>query len=298
MVHIVPTNKQETARQTAELFVRYVVKYHGLPRSIQTDRNSKVTSAFWQDLCDILDIKVRSTAAYHPQANGQAERTNQTVKQLLRTAHQQGQNWVSMIDIAEIAINSAPISHTRYSPFFHNYGFEPCVFPDIHNLASPINAKTELAQLFGERMRDQWKAARKWLQHHKNQSVEQANKARIPHDFRPGMKVLVRMNKDQQKSLAQQGKLGQKYAGPYIIRKSIGNNSFKLELPTGTRTYDVFHSSRLIPYHERRDYEPQADEPPLPDWPKDWDQPEALFKDVPPEAQQDVAQAQPPVLPV
>ena len=89
MVHLAPSNVKETAPQTAQLFMRYVVKYHGLPRSLQCDRDSKVTSAFWQELCNILDIRVRTTSSFHPQANGQAERTNQTVKQLPRIAASQ-----------------------------------------------------------------------------------------------------------------------------------------------------------------------------------------------------------------
>ena len=92
MVHLVPTNKFETAQQTAEYFIKHVVKLHGLPRSWHTDQDRRITSAFWQNVCRLLGIKVRTTAALHPQANGQAERTNQTVKQLLRIATQRGIN--------------------------------------------------------------------------------------------------------------------------------------------------------------------------------------------------------------
>ena len=217
MVHLAPSNVKETAPQTAQLFMRYVVKYHGLPRSLQCDRDSKVTSAFWQELCNILDIRVRTTSSFHPQANGQAERTNQTVKQLLRIAASQGRNWLTAVDTVELSVNSAPISHTVYSPFFLNYGFEPCLFPDIYNLASPINSKVELTEVFVTRMQNEWKHIHHILQHVKDQSVEQTNKHRESHTIRPGDLVFVSMTPEQRKQLAKAGTLGQKFAGPYRV---------------------------------------------------------------------------------
>ena len=62
-----------------------VVRYHGLPRSIISDRGPVFVSQFWTVLMNSLDIDTRRSSPYHPQANGQAERTNQTLKQVLRT---------------------------------------------------------------------------------------------------------------------------------------------------------------------------------------------------------------------
>ena len=88
MVHIVPSNANETAQQTAEFFLKHVVRYHGLPHSILTDRDTRFTSHFWQALCALLDVRVRSTTGFNPQCNGQAERSNQTVRQLFRLAQE------------------------------------------------------------------------------------------------------------------------------------------------------------------------------------------------------------------
>ena len=56
-----------------------------MPSSIVSGRDTKFTSAFWKSLCDLIEIKMRMTSRFHPQANGAAERTNQTMKQVLRT---------------------------------------------------------------------------------------------------------------------------------------------------------------------------------------------------------------------
>ena len=93
-------------------------------------------------------------------ANGQAERTVQTVKQFLPMATLKGLNWFKVLAVAELSINSAPISHTNVSPFRLNYGFDPCVFSDVYNLDSPVNTRSENVRQFIDRMRSEWVAAR------------------------------------------------------------------------------------------------------------------------------------------
>ena len=84
MVHLLATHSKATAIQVAEMFFQEVVRYHGLPRSIVSDRDSIFTSKVWEHLCKVCDIKMRKSSPFHPQTNGQAVRTNQTMKQSLR----------------------------------------------------------------------------------------------------------------------------------------------------------------------------------------------------------------------
>ena len=78
-----PHRKYETAEQNAQLLLENVIILHRLPRSIITDRDSRMVSQFWSTLCDKLDIKPHQLTAYHPSANGLAERTNQTMETLI-----------------------------------------------------------------------------------------------------------------------------------------------------------------------------------------------------------------------
>ena len=71
--------------QVADQFLHDVVRHRGLPSSIVSDRDTKFSSAFWKFLCHLMEIKTHMTSPFHPQANGAAERTNQTMKQVLRT---------------------------------------------------------------------------------------------------------------------------------------------------------------------------------------------------------------------
>ena len=88
MVHFVATIKAETAVDTARYFMNYVVQSHGIPRTVICDRDSKFLSLFWQSVMHILGISARTTSGFHPQANGQAESANQTLRQYLRYTHE------------------------------------------------------------------------------------------------------------------------------------------------------------------------------------------------------------------
>ena len=96
-----------------------MVGHRGLPSSIVSDRDTKFTSVFWKSLCDLMMMKMRMTSPYHPQANGAAERPNQTMKQVLRTiglakmleaSEAASPNWLRLLDFVQIAINNAPIA--------------------------------------------------------------------------------------------------------------------------------------------------------------------------------------------
>ena len=78
MVHLIPTTTNECAADTADLMLQNVIKLHGIPRSIMSDRDPRLTSEFWRVLCEKLDVRNHYTTAYHPQTNGLAEvRTKQ-----------------------------------------------------------------------------------------------------------------------------------------------------------------------------------------------------------------------------
>ena len=84
MVHLIAAHSTDTALETAQLFLHNVVRLHGLPRSIFSDRDARFLSSFWKSLCATLDIERCLTSGFYPQANGLSERTSQTVKQVLR----------------------------------------------------------------------------------------------------------------------------------------------------------------------------------------------------------------------
>ena len=123
LVHFLATRDTATASQTAQFFHDEVARIHGLPSSIISDWAAIFTSAFWKALMQLYDIDHHFTSPFHPPANVQAERTNQTLLQVLRTmcAERGTRDWLRLLTLAEMAINNAPIANTEYTPYYLTY---------------------------------------------------------------------------------------------------------------------------------------------------------------------------------
>ncbi|CAJ0919313.1 unnamed protein product [Ranitomeya imitator] len=107
-------------------FRLHVVRLHGIPENIVSDRGSQFVSRFWRAFCGRMGIDLSFSSAFHPQTNGQTERTNQTLETYLRCFVSADQDdWVSFLPLAEFALNNRASSATLVSPFFCNSGFHP-----------------------------------------------------------------------------------------------------------------------------------------------------------------------------
>ncbi|CAI7880334.1 unnamed protein product [Closterium sp. NIES-53] len=126
MGHFIPTNATATAEATARLFFDRIITIHGIPATLISDRDPKFTSKFWKELMGLLGTKLAMSSAYHPQTDGQTERLNQVVEQLLRTAcNDDVSHWDTQLPTLEFAYNNASHAATGKTPFFLCYGREP-----------------------------------------------------------------------------------------------------------------------------------------------------------------------------
>jgi hypothetical protein len=126
MVHCVPTHTSATAEKLAVLFFREVVRLHGLPEALVSDRDSRFTGNFWTSLFAALGTKLRMSTPFHPQTDGQTERANRTIEQMLRAyVGTELNDWCRFLPAIEFAINDAKQASTGFSPFFLNSGQDP-----------------------------------------------------------------------------------------------------------------------------------------------------------------------------
>jgi hypothetical protein len=126
MVHFAPTKTTASAPDTARIFFDHIFRLHGLPKSIVSDRDAKFTSKFWQSLFKILGTKLTMSTAFHPQTDGQTERANRTLEDMLHafTSYRQD-DWDTQLTAAEFACNNAPNQSTGMTPFHLNHGQDP-----------------------------------------------------------------------------------------------------------------------------------------------------------------------------
>lgn len=124
--HFLALKHPFTASQVAQILLDQVVKLHGLPKSIVSDRDKIFTSHFWTQLFKLMGTKLSLSTAYHPQSDGQSERVNQCLEMYLRCAvHAQPQKWKAWLPLAEFWYNTAHHSSLGCSPFKVLYGYDP-----------------------------------------------------------------------------------------------------------------------------------------------------------------------------
>jgi hypothetical protein len=128
MCHFIPTRTSVDAVGTAQLFIDHIFRLHGMPNSIVSDRDTRFTSHFLTALCHQLQIKQKLSTAFHPQTDGQTERMNRTLEEMLRHFVGPDQDdWDMYLSQCEFAHNNNCISGTDTTPFFLNYGYHPKV---------------------------------------------------------------------------------------------------------------------------------------------------------------------------
>lgn len=126
MTHFIPCMEAIDAEGVAKLIMKNIVRLHGLPNSIVSDRGPQFVSKFWKILMNLLGVKVKLSTAVHPQTDGQTERMNQSMEQyLICYVNYLQDNWRELLSFAEFAINNVPNASTGKPPFEINKGFSP-----------------------------------------------------------------------------------------------------------------------------------------------------------------------------
>lgn len=128
--HLIPLSHPYTALTVAKRFVDCIVRLHGIPRSILSDRNPAFQSDVWQELWRLSGTTLRMSSAYHPQTDGQTEVVNRCIEQFLRSLVQnRPKQWSDYLPWAEYWYNTTYHSSTGMTPFEAHYGRQPPLMP-------------------------------------------------------------------------------------------------------------------------------------------------------------------------
>ena len=125
-VHLIPAHSTDTAQDLAKQFLREVYRLHGAPSEIISDRGSTFIASFWEEVQRLLGISTHHGIAYHHEGQGQVERCNHTVEEVLRIWVNRAQDdWPDWLSVVEFSINNAVSSATGFSPFELDAGVAP-----------------------------------------------------------------------------------------------------------------------------------------------------------------------------
>ena len=245
MAHFCPTTTNITAEGTADLFLNYVFKHHGLPDDVITDRGPQFTSKFTARFLELCNIQGNKSTAFHPQSDGQTERVNQVLEQYLRTfCDYQQDNWMDLLPLAEFTYNNAKHTSTQVSPFMANYGRHP-----RHTLRITESSKNPAAEHLLEKLhKTQTELSSQLVKAQANYKEFYDRKVKDAPEYKIGN--LVWLKRTNIATTRPSQKLDYRKLGPFKIIAVVGTGqlAYRLELPHQMRIHNVFHVSLLEPY--------------------------------------------------
>ncbi|RVW12300.1 Transposon Ty3-G Gag-Pol polyprotein [Vitis vinifera] len=249
--HFLPMRITDSVIVLSKLYVKEIVRLHGVPLSIVSDRDPRFTSQFWQSLQKALGTEIKLSSAFHPQTDGQSERVIQILEDMLRACVMDFKgNWVEHLPLIEFAYNNSFQSSIGMAPYEALYG-RPCRSPMCwmeSGEASLIGP--ELVQETTDKIR----VIRDRLLAAQSRQKSYADHRRRPLEFQIGDHVFLRVTPRKGVfRFGKRGKLAPRYVGPFEILQKIGEVAYKLALPPQlSGIHDVFHVSML------RKYEPDT----------------------------------------
>jgi hypothetical protein len=246
-VHFVPAKNTDKAPDTAARFFDSVVKLHGMPRIIVSDRDTKFTSLFWRSLMTRFGTRLAMSSAYHPQTDGQSEVMVRTLKEMLRhyLSHTQ-KDWAELIPALEFAYNNSVNATTGLTPFELDLGYHP-VTP--HTVAADMEVAA--TESFIERQQALMNSAYERIQKAQTSQAEQYNKNKNAKEFSEDDMVLLSTKHTNPPFLQAKGskKLRSRYIGPFRIMRKISPTAYELDLPAHIRIHPVVNLEYLKQYH-------------------------------------------------
>ncbi|KAD4584958.1 hypothetical protein E3N88_22559 [Mikania micrantha] len=242
--HFLPIKETDKLDKLTRIYLKEVVTRHGVPISIISDRDSRFKSHFWKSLHKALGTRLDMSTAYHPQTDGQSERTIQTLEDMLRACVIDfGSSWETHLPLVEFSYNNSYHTSIQAAPFEALYGRKcrsPICWAEVGDSqltgTELVHETTEKIVQICKRMA----AAR-------DRQKSYADKRRKPLEFQVGDRVLLKVSPWKGViRFGKRGKLNPCYIGPFEITKRIGPVAYELNLPDElSSVHNVFHISNL-----------------------------------------------------
>ncbi|KAK1648970.1 hypothetical protein QYE76_066775 [Lolium multiflorum] len=253
MAHFIPCHKTDDATHVADLFFREIVRLHGVPNTIVSDRDTKFLSHFWRCLWAKLGTKLLFSTTCHPQTDGQTEVVNRTLSTMLRAVLKKNLKlWEECLPHIEFAYNRSLHSTTKMCPFEIVYGFVPRAPIDLLPLPSSVQNDLDATQR-AELILKLHETTKDNIQRMNAKYKIAGDRGRKHVVFDVGDLVWLHLRKDRFPAL-RKSKLMPRAAGPFKVLEKINDNAYKLELPAELGPVSpTFNIADLKPYFGEED---------------------------------------------
>ncbi|GKD18707.1 putative reverse transcriptase domain-containing protein, partial [Tanacetum coccineum] len=242
--HFLATREDYSMEKLARLYIDEIVARHRVHVSIISDRDGRFTSRFWQTLQKPLGTRLDMSTAYHPQTDGQSERTIQTLEDMLRACVIDfGSSWDVHLPLAEFSYNNSYHLSIRCAPF-EALSVRKCRLPVLW-------AKIRENRLIGSKLiqetTDKVVLIKKKLKAARDRQKSYADNRHKPLEFEVRDQVLLKVSPWKGViHFGKKGKLAPRYVVPFEILEKIGPVAYRLRLPEElSSVHDTFHMSNL-----------------------------------------------------
>jgi hypothetical protein len=229
------------------LYIREIVRLHGVPVSIVSDRDSRFTSKFWKRLHEAMGTKLNFSSAYHPQTDGQSERTIQILEDMLRLCVLDFKgNWIQFLPLIEFAYNNSFQATIGMVPYEALYG-RKCRSPLYWD---EVGERQLLGPDIVQDTKDKIVLIRKRMLTAQSRQKSYADQHRRKLEFEEGDQVFLKVSPMKGViRFGKKGKLSPRYVCPFEVKEVVGQVAYRVALPPElARVHDVFLVSTLRKY--------------------------------------------------
>uniref|UniRef100_A0AAV1T3U5 Integrase catalytic domain-containing protein n=1 Tax=Peronospora matthiolae TaxID=2874970 RepID=A0AAV1T3U5_9STRA len=290
MVHLVAVPESTTASGCACVFIDTIFRLHGLPRELVSDRDPRFTSDFWRSVFKSLGTRLKMSTSDHPESDGQTERANRVLEEILRGYVHSFKSWSEFLPMVEFAINNSVHASTTHTPFYVNGLRHPRVptllecnseviafDADIDNIdieeddaseseEALTEENTDVAAVHSQRTEanepaDEFILARETVVRFVQDSIAEAVDKQKQNADKNGRADTLLFNKGDLVLLSTVNlpkHVVTNVSSSKLLPKCIGpfrvlhrlGNAYTIELPRKMRTHPTFYVGRLKPHHQ------------------------------------------------
>ena len=251
VVILLPCEETMGSEEIAELFKNRAFPYTSIPTWVILDCDPRFMSSLFKELCRTLGIRQNISTAYHPQTDGQSERMNQSMEDLLCIfCNYRQDDWVEWLPVVQYILNSQPSATTQKALYEVWMGHIPLAHqaatiknvPKLEERLKLLKVIRKVALAAITKAQEKWQKDTGFKPYKLGEQVWlEGTHLHTTHPTR---------------------KLRPKHCGPFKVLRAIREVSYQLELPVQWKIHDVFHAKLLHPYVETEEYGINFQEPP------------------------------------